>query len=145
MHKIIIFTSQSVFANASDKCYAKLMIVKEVSRPSCFLVLLSLPTVRSCYDILQEGKNQTGVYSTTVGREEKRVFCDMQSSGGGWTVIQRRGDFKVDPEDSFYRNWTEYRAGFGPPTGEESVGVMKQFRQLQLLKLSPNLLVGMCL
>jgi len=76
---------------------------------------------------LQEGKNQTGVYSTTVGREEKRVFCDMQSSGGGWTVIQRRGDFKVDPEDSFYRNWTEYRAGFGPPTGQLWLGLESIF------------------
>ena len=37
--------------------------------------------------------------------------------GGGWTVIQRRGDFGND-QDFFLRNWTEYRNGFGSPNKE---------------------------
>ena len=36
----------------------------------------------------------------------------MNTVGGGWTVIQRRGDFG-NPQDYFLRNWTEYRNGFG--------------------------------
>ena len=42
-------------------------------------------------------------------------FC----SSGDWTVIQRR----VDGSESFARNWTEYKSGFGDPTGNYWAGL----------------------
>ena len=36
------------------------------------------------------------------------VFCDMETDGGGWTVLLKRQDGSVD----FYRNWTDYKSGF---------------------------------
>jgi len=38
------------------------------------------------------------------------VYCDM-TDGGGWTVIQRRGDYK--PAQSFNNDWVDYKKGFG--------------------------------
>ncbi|KAK0065271.1 BpFREP12.3 [Biomphalaria pfeifferi] len=38
-----------------------------------------------------------------------KVMCDTITDGGGWIIIQRRINGKVD----FYRGWKEYRDGFG--------------------------------
>lgn len=44
--------------------------------------------------------------------------CDMETAGGGWTVIQNRQDGSLD----FNRTWQEYRDGFGSPQGEHWLG-----------------------
>lgn len=38
-----------------------------------------------------------------------KVYCDQSLYGGGWTVIQTR----ASTDESFDRNWQEYKAGFG--------------------------------
>ena len=80
----------------------------------------------SCLDKRKEGKRQSGVYELQFGDEKRNVFCDMQTLGGGWTVIQRRGDFG-NPSDFFLRNWTEYRNGFGRPDRELWLGLEYMF------------------
>lgn len=46
-----------------------------------------------------------------------RVFCDMKL--GGYTVIQRRTSDELD----FYRNWTEYKGGFGDAAKDYWIGL----------------------
>ena len=38
------------------------------------------------------------------------VYCDMNTTNGGWIVIQRN---KKDSVVSFKKNWTDYEKGFG--------------------------------
>ena len=40
------------------------------------------------------------------------MTCDQETDGGGWTVIQRRGEFG-QPRENFTRCWEEYKQGFG--------------------------------
>ncbi|XP_013788709.2 angiopoietin-related protein 7-like [Limulus polyphemus] len=46
------------------------------------------------------------------------IYCDMDTAGGRWTVIQRRKDGSQD----FYRPWEDYKQGFGDPAGEYWLG-----------------------
>ncbi|XP_053387297.1 uncharacterized protein LOC123543147 [Mercenaria mercenaria] len=79
-----------------------------VSQLSARLEHLFLPD--SCYKTLG-----SGVYKLQNGLN---VFCDQTTDGGGWTVFQRRQNGEVD----FYRNWNEYKNGFGDLNGEFWLG-----------------------
>ena len=46
------------------------------------------------------------------------VYCDMKTDGGGWTVFQKRFNGFV----GFYRDWNEYKNGFGDVRGEYWLG-----------------------
>ncbi|KAJ8033526.1 Microfibril-associated glycoprotein 4 [Holothuria leucospilota] len=65
-----------------------------------------------CTDVYNAGNTQDGVYYIRpAGWNDPpfKVFCNMSIDGGKWTVFQRR----VNGSTNFYRNWTEYRNGFG--------------------------------
>uniref|UniRef100_A0A6P4FQU6 Ryncolin-2-like n=1 Tax=Drosophila rhopaloa TaxID=1041015 RepID=A0A6P4FQU6_DRORH len=49
------------------------------------------------------------------------VACDQLSHGGGWTVILRR----TDGSEDFYRDWNDYKNGFGKLENEFFLGLDK--------------------
>ncbi|XP_058120123.1 angiopoietin-related protein 7-like [Anopheles ziemanni] len=73
--------------------------------------------VLSCQDVMK----LSGRYVIHVGQnlQPLKVLCEQNKFDGGWTVIQQRYDGSVD----FYRNWTEYRNGFGALDGEFWLGL----------------------
>ncbi|XP_059899579.1 angiopoietin-2b [Gadus macrocephalus] len=75
---------------------------------------------RDCADILRSGVKDNGIYSIRLPNSTQtvKVFCDMQTRGGGWTVLQHRWNGSVD----FHRGWSDYKAGFGDPSGEHWLG-----------------------
>uniref|UniRef100_H2ZBX1 Fibrinogen C-terminal domain-containing protein n=1 Tax=Ciona savignyi TaxID=51511 RepID=H2ZBX1_CIOSA len=71
----------------------------------------------------------SGLYSIQpVGGDRFIAYCDMESDGGGWTVLQRRNSGQLD----FDRTWEEYATGFGDDnqrcTGEYWLGNEKLVR-----------------
>ncbi|XP_069138891.1 angiopoietin-related protein 7-like [Argopecten irradians] len=60
----------------------------------------------------------SGVYHIKPTDDTIVAYCDMDRTDGPWTVIQRRINGDVD----FYRNWTEYKNGFGDLLGNFWIG-----------------------
>lgn len=61
-----------------------------------------------------------GRYRCKCEAQKVRVWCDMDTDGGGWTVFLTRQ--KQTPQLEFNRSWVEYRSGFGDPHGEYWLG-----------------------
>uniref|UniRef100_A0A8D0T246 Fibrinogen C-terminal domain-containing protein n=1 Tax=Sus scrofa TaxID=9823 RepID=A0A8D0T246_PIG len=75
---------------------------------------------QDCAEIQRFGANASGIYTIHVANvtEPRKVFCDLEANGGGWTLIQRRENGSVN----FQRNWKDYKQGFGNPAGEHWLG-----------------------
>ena len=93
----------------------------------CIHILLFYPhtyvhadSIIDCFDAMTKGY-RSGVYSIHPinANNSFNVYCDMETDGGGWTVLLRRQDGSVD----FYRNWADYKRGFGNLEGEYWLGL----------------------
>ncbi|PKU32641.1 angiopoietin-related protein 7-like [Limosa lapponica baueri] len=98
----------------------KLGTKQRVSLLSCSEVKHGRNCPIDCASVYYNGLRRSGVYSImpSVGGMPIEVLCEMDTEGGGWTVIQRRQDGSVD----FNRTWNEYKEGFGDLNGEFWLG-----------------------
>ncbi|CAB4069153.1 Ficolin-1-A,Ficolin-1-B,Techylectin-5B,FibrinogenC domain-containing protein 1-A,Fibrinogen C domain-containing protein 1,Ryncolin-4,Ficolin-2 [Lepeophtheirus salmonis] len=81
---------------------------------------------KSCSAIIKmNDTSPSGIYTLLLDGKGKQVYCEMKN-GDGWTLLQRRGEFENE-ENYFYRNWEEYKDGFGDLNDEHWVGLESMF------------------
>ena len=86
------------------------------------VITLYLSTAKNCVELYHSGQRISGVYTIDPdGSGAFNVYCDHTTSGGGWTVFQKRMDGSVD----FNRTWNDYKHGFGNLVGEFWLGLDK--------------------
>ena len=76
------------------------------------------PGSRDCSELPAGASTGIHLLRPGLGYSQSTVeaYCDMNTDGGNWTVVQRRDD--IQPRQDFYLGWTEYKNGFGNLTGE---------------------------
>ena len=80
-----------------------------------------LPKLKDCKAFQSGGYTESGVYTIYpkgTSAPGMKVYCDMETDGGGWIVFQKRIDGTLD----FYKSWAEYQTGFGDPSREFWLG-----------------------
>ncbi|XP_067305882.1 angiopoietin-1-like isoform X2 [Pseudorasbora parva] len=92
---------------------------KNKESPNVFKQMDDQIKYRDCAELFRAGFNESGIYNIYISMQDMhKVYCNMESAGGGWTIIQSRKDGKLD----FHRTWKEYKMGFGSLTGEHWLG-----------------------
>ena len=104
--QLVILTLSLLLVNADQYCDN---FIKQYNtfRNKCSLQSL---TIDNCCD-LRIVSTVSGVYKLNKGTfNSADVYCDMNTTTGGWIVIQRN---KKNSLVNFNRNWTDYEKGFG--------------------------------
>ncbi|XP_031563075.1 ficolin-2-like isoform X2 [Actinia tenebrosa] len=117
-------------SNNATKCQGSSQETRGCTLPAC--------PRKDCLDLFLSRVNRDGIYTIDPDNQGPfQVYCDMTTDGGGWTVFQRR----LDGSEDFFRNWTEYKTGFGNLSGEFWLGNDKIHRLTanQLTRLSVDL------
>ena len=110
-------------------------------RPNIHSALTHAGRVTDCCDAMTQGANESGVYNIQQNNTNSsfNVNCDMETDGGGWTVLLKRQDGSVD----FYLNWTEYKNGFGNLEGEHWLGLDNMYLLTNLSGVTAQLRVDL--
>ncbi|KAL3066665.1 hypothetical protein OYC64_016581 [Pagothenia borchgrevinki] len=88
-------------------------------------------TGSDCQDIANKGATTSGLYyvKPATATEQFLVYCEIDSFGRGFTVIQRRRDGSVD----FKKDWVQYKEGFGYLSPDDTTEFWLGLEKMHLL------------
>lgn len=119
---VMVFGSDVLALRPLNPEAAQRVEVQSIATPPT----LTSPSIRAadCADHLMAGATTSGVYEifpfTCKCGKPMLVWCDMETDGGGWTVMLNR---QVQTQQlDFNRTWEEYKEGFGNPHSEYYLG-----------------------
>ncbi|MBN3316221.1 FIBG protein, partial [Atractosteus spatula] len=95
-----------------------LQLEQSCKQPCKDTVEIQPTTGKDCQDITNKGARVSGLYfiKPVKAKEQFLVYCQIDRFGNGWTVLQRRRDGSVN----FFRNWIQYKEGFGYLTPDDT-------------------------
>ncbi|XP_056136440.1 fibrinogen gamma chain [Lampris incognitus] len=84
---------------------------QKCNEPCKDTVVIQPTTGTDCQDIASKGATTSGLYYVKPAKatEPFLVYCEIDDTGRGFTVLQRRRDGSVD----FRKDWVQYKEGFG--------------------------------
>lgn len=108
--------------NKSNVVHDEVETISTLSTPPTVTTMKAESLPRDCTEAL-ELELPTGITTIRPTTEEypKRVWCDQETDGGGWTIMLRRQPQPIQVD--FSQNWDEYVQGFGDPEGEYWIGL----------------------
>ena len=105
--QLVILTLSLLLVNADQYCDNLLKVFKH----KCI--------IKSCCEVkfISSDYGPSGVYRMSRGAfgSNTNVYCDLDTNGGGWIVIQRN---KRESSVNFNRYWADYEKGFGDLNAE---------------------------
>uniref|UniRef100_H2LW76 Fibrinogen C-terminal domain-containing protein n=2 Tax=Oryzias latipes TaxID=8090 RepID=H2LW76_ORYLA len=110
-----IFELQNVISSnersMADLKQLSMQLQQRCSEPCKDSVEIQPITGADCQDVANKGATTSGLYyvKPAKAKEQFLVYCEIDSVGRGFTVLQRRRDGSVD----FRRDWVQYKEGFG--------------------------------
>lgn len=111
--------SKKVTAVGDGQIHAKEIDVQSVSKVTSCSLSPETVMYRDCTDVFKRHK-ESGVYyiTPTYAPCPIPVWCDMDTTLGGWLIIMKRQNGEVD----FKRLWDDYKHGFGNIVNEYYLG-----------------------
>ena len=120
--KLLLFICSLLASNATDQHCDKLLHYHNQFKSLC---TPNMMTPKSCCDLadLPLSKAPSAVYQIMTNcscgspfTAAVDVYCDMETTDGGWMVIQRN---KRDGKRTFYKAWKNFEEGFGELNGDK--------------------------
>ncbi|XP_047435527.1 fibrinogen gamma chain [Mugil cephalus] len=136
-----MFELQSLLASferqMADLKQLSIQLQQKCSEPCKDTVEIQPTTGSDCQDIANKGATTSGLYYVKPAKatEQFLVYCEIDSFGRGFTVIQRRRDGSVD----FNKDWVQYKNGFGFLSPDDTTEFWLGNEKLHLLTASTQI------
>ncbi|XP_034087103.1 fibrinogen gamma chain [Gymnodraco acuticeps] len=115
----------------SDLKQLSVQLQQKCAEPCKDSVEIQPLTGSDCQDIANKGATTSGLYYVKPAKatEQFLVYCEIDSFGRGFTVIQRRRDGSVD----FHKDWVQYKEGFGYLSPDDTTEFWLGLEKMHLL------------